>query len=120
MTTAPVKAEFVSHEVTPQGGIKLNWNIPQSTQFVVFRNGIPVSGNVNTQTWTDTAPLPSASGNQYVLYVNYIDDEGNSFWTWSSTYVVQKPIAAAAASSIDAFWTEYDSVTVDEVLTNIV
>jgi hypothetical protein len=121
LSTAPVKSAIVSHELTAQGGIKLNWNIPESQQFIVFRNGIPVSGTISSKTWTDTEPLPIAAGNQYILYVNYSDENGSSYWTWSSPYVVQKPTSQAAASPLDTFWAEYDTETVDdEVLSAIV
>jgi hypothetical protein len=114
LSSATVQAEIVSHEVTPQGGIELNWNIPDSNQFIIFRNGIPVSGNISGQTWTDTTPLATSGGNQYTLYVNYLDDRGYSYWTWSAPYVVQKPTVTSNAA-IDAFWADYDFNLVDEI-----
>jgi Leucine-rich repeat (LRR) protein len=112
LSSAPVHAEIISHEVTAQGGIKLNWNIPQSQsqQFIIFRNGIPVSGVVSNQTWTDTTPsTTSDDSNQYTLYVNYTDSQGFSYWTWSSPYVVQKPTTQSQSANIlDAFWADYN------------
>ncbi|MDR0608973.1 MAG: hypothetical protein LBG58_02590, partial [Planctomycetaceae bacterium] len=129
LSSAPVQAEIVSHEVTTQGGIKLNWNIPGSSQFIIFRNGIPVSGNVSGQTWTDATPLAVSGGNQYTLYVNYLDSQGYSYWTWSAPYVVQKPTTTTTSSSaaqtttnaaLDAFWAGYSFDFVDDDVLNAI
>jgi hypothetical protein len=112
---ASIKSEIVSHSITPQGGITLNWNIPESQQFVIFRNGIPVSGNVSGQSWTDT--MPRNGDNQYTLYVNYFDQQTNRYvWTYSKTYVVQKPANAQAAALPENFWSVYDLDLIDDVL----
>jgi hypothetical protein len=101
--------------VTAEGGITLNWNIPDSQQFVIFRNGIPVSGNVSGQSWTDTQPRND--DNQYTLYVNYKDEQsGRYVWTYSKTYVVSKPVNAQAAALPDNFWSVYDLDLLDDVL----
>jgi RHS repeat-associated protein len=112
---ATIKSEIISHSITPQGGITLNWNIPESQQFVIFRNGIPVSGNVSGQSWTDT--IPRNGDNQYTLYVNYYDQQTNRYvWTYSKTYVVSKPVNAQAAALPENFWSVYDLDLIDDVL----
>jgi hypothetical protein len=123
LSAAPVNAEIVSHEVTSDGGIKLNWNLPDSSQFIIFRNGIPVSGVVSGQTWTDQNPLATSIGNQYTLYVNYFDTQEYSYWTWSAPYVVQKPTTPSTASSanaLDTFWADYDFNPVDDDVLNAI
>jgi hypothetical protein len=97
----------------------LNWDIPNSTQFIIFRNGIPVSGVVSDQTWTDSSPLTTSNDNQYTLYVNYEDAQGFSYWTWSSPYVVQKP-TTQSQSAINTFWANYDFDLVDDDILNAI
>jgi hypothetical protein len=115
LSSSSVKSEIVNHTETAEGGITLNWNIPDSQQFVIFRNGIPVSGNVSGQSWTDTQPRNG--DNQYTLYVNYYDQQsGRYVWTYSKTYVVQKPANAQAAALPENFWSVYDIDLIDDVL----
>jgi hypothetical protein len=101
----------------------LNWSISNASQFVVFRNGIPVSSNSAQQTWTDTNPL---TNNEYVLYVGYVNEQGRTIWTWSAPYVVQKPTTSSSAAqttqvnALDAFWADYDFNPVDDEILNAI
>ncbi len=88
LSTTPVKAEIAGHEITESDAVSLSWNIPESQQFIVYRNGIPVSGFVSDQSWVDASPAFGSLGSQYVLYANYLNDDGDSVWTWSPVYVV--------------------------------
>jgi hypothetical protein len=114
---SPVKAEILGHEITSEGTIKLNWSITNAQQFVVFRNGIPVSSNSNSQTLTDINP--KNGNNEYVLYVGYVNEVGRTIWTWSSPYVVQKP-TTQTANALDMFWADYDFNPVDDDVLNAI
>jgi hypothetical protein len=115
------KLKIASHTITVDGKIELKWDIQGAAQFFVFRNDSPafIKG-IDTQSWIDTNPKEN---NQYKLYVNYVDAEGNSTWVWSTPYVVlNKPAAQAAATpntlnKLDVFWSGYDLNLLDDVLT---
>jgi hypothetical protein len=116
---SPVKAEILSHEITSEGGIKLNWSITNARQFVVFRNGIPLSSNSNSNSQTLTDMNPKNGNNEYVLYVGYVNEVGRTIWTWSSPYVVQKP-TTQTANALDMFWADYDFNLVDDDVFNVI